>query len=410
MAREVSVGALACRPLKSNFMKATRRFITLTVFMLTVASSVHAQCVVENLKSITYDTVVYGSGNTTHNVTFPQFNPTLGTLTEVRINTKVTLRYSFQLENKELIRISNYRVRAVREDEISSTSLMVPLTSLYQKTYGPYSLAATDGIPGSGVDYTAQGPMYVMNNTNTTYTVYNTADYMGPGTVNFDYVTSTYSTVLGSINYAFNGTAEDTVAFSISYIYCTATMLPADITAFTAQRKDDATIDINWISHNEKNALTYELQKSNDGRNYMGTAHFAAKANANQTAAYRYSYTVGQSDNNKVMFRLKQIDIDGKVKYSSVRVVDMNTNRTNQVKLYPNPTRNTATLLFNNTKRGDWQVEISSMGGQVLQRYHYSNVLTIRLNTNGDLNRGIYLVKASNKKTNEQFTERLVIQ
>ena len=92
-------------------------------------------------------------------------------------------------------------------------ALLSPLTNSYQKQYGFYSLAGSDGIPNSGPDYTQQGPLYVMNQQAINYTVSNTADFFGSGPVMFDYTTSTYSAAQGSINNNLDGSAQDAVIF-----------------------------------------------------------------------------------------------------------------------------------------------------------------------------------------------------
>ena len=107
----------------------------------------NAQCVTP-LSTITFDSTLTGSGNAFHTFTFPRFDAALGTLVEVDVRAEVTLSYRFQLENKENIAINNYRVRVVRDDEISGSVLQTPITNNYQTTYGPYALAAFDGVTG----------------------------------------------------------------------------------------------------------------------------------------------------------------------------------------------------------------------------------------------------------------------
>ena len=390
-------------------MKTRERLLAGIVFAI-ISVQATAQCVTP-LQFRTYDTVVTGSGNSANQITFPKFDPTLGTLTEVEINAKVTMSYSFQLENKEPIPIYNYRVRVVREHEISSSALSVPLTNVFQKTYGNFLLWGADGILGSGPDYMAQGPLYVMNQSNIAYTVYNTADYLGVGNVSFDYNTSTYSIVFGSVNNNIDGTAEDTINFSITYKYCTTWFLDVNITTFTAKKKDDATIDLQWTTNNENNERYYELQKSTDGRNFKGLAQFPAKADATATGTYSYRYPVQQNDYGKIIFRIKQVEKDGTTQYSEQRIVDLKRSNVLQPHLYPNPsTGGPVTLVLNSQKRYDWDVEILSAGGQLMQRYQLKNALLVRLNTRNELQKGLYFVKVTNKKSQEQFIQRLLIQ
>lgn len=377
--------------------------------ILLLATNSRAQCA-NQLNTLSYDTTVNALGNSEYTFAFPKFNPALGTLTQVTIATKVTLVYSFSLENGELNPVSNYRVKVFRDDEINSSALMDPLTNSYQKQYGYYSLAGSDGVPNSGPDFTRQGPLYVMNQQNISYTVYNTADYFGNDSVQFDYTTSTYSAAQGSINNNLEGSAQDAVNFKIIYTFCPQVLLATDITSFSTN-KNNAAIDIKWITQNEKNSHRYEIQKSTDGKLFGDIAQLAAKTNSPQTGSYSYSYPVQPTDHNKtLLFRIKQIDNDGTVKYSAVRAVKVAGAPIEQLKLYPNPAKGAASLVFSNTKRGNWEVTIHSVSGQLLQRYSFTNALMGNINTNSELQKGLYMVRIINKTTEEKFVRQLIIQ
>ena len=377
--------------------------------ILFLAFKSQAQCDAAHLSTLSYDTTVNALGNSIYSFTFPQFNPTLGTLIDVKINTKVTLIYNFRLENGEINPVSNYRVKVFRDDEISSSALVEPLLNSYQKQYGFYSLAGTDGIPNSGPDYTQQGPLYVLNQKDINYTLSNTADFFGSGAVTFDYTTSTYSAAQGSINNSFDGSAQDAVKFNITYTYCPQIILAADITSFKASKVNDAVIDIKWITQNEKNNRNYELQKSTDGKTFRGVAQFAATAA--QTGSYSYSYAVQPTDNNKtVLFRLKQVEGSGTAKYSAVNAIKLSNKTGSQPVIYPNPAKGAANLLFSSTKRSNWEVSVYAVSGQLLKRYNFNNALTGKINTTQEFEKGIYMVKSLNKTTQEQFAQQLLIQ
>jgi len=381
---------------------------TVLPVILFLAIKSQAQCDANHLNTLSYDTTVNAGGNSLYNFTFPQFDPTLGTLTEVKINTKVTLVYNFRLENGEVNPVTNYRVKVFRDDEISSNALMSPLTNSYQKQYGFFSLAGTDGVPNSGPDFIQQGPLYVMNQQAINYTLSNTADFFGSGTVTFDYTTSTYSAAQGSINNIIDGSAQDAVKFNITYTYCPQIILAADITSFKTNKVNDAVIDIKWITKNEKNNRKYELQKSIDGKSFRGVTQFAAKTA--QTGSYSYTYAVQSTDNKTVLFRIKQVEENGTVKYSAVNAVKLSNKTSTDPRIYPNPAKGAANLLFSNVKRSNWEVSVYALSGQLLKRYNFNNALTGKINTTQEFEKGIYMVKSVNKTTQEQFVQQLIIQ
>lgn len=385
-----------------------RRTVLIPVILCWALKS-QAQCDAAHTNTLSYDTSVNALGNSLYSFTFPQFNPTLGTLIDVKINTKVTLVYNFRLENGEINPVANYRVKVFRDDEISSSALMSPLINSYQKQYGFYFLAGSDGIPNSGPDYTQQGPLYVLNQKDINYTLYNTADFFGTGAVTFDYTTSTYSAALGSINNTFDGSAQDEVKFNITYTYCPQIILAADITSFKTNKVNDDVVDIKWITQNEKNNRKYELQKSTDGKTFRGVAQFVAKTTP--TGSYSYSYAVEPTDNSKtVLFRIKQVEESGTAKYSAVNAIKFSNKKGSQPTIYPNPAKGAANLLFSSTKRSNWEVSVYAVSGQLLKRYNFNNALTGKINTTQEFEKGIYMVKSLNKTTQEQFVQQLLIQ
>jgi hypothetical protein len=388
----------------------TRVLYLITVLMLMFASAVLSQTCVDPLRMISYDTTVIGSGNAYHAFTFPKFDPSIGTLMEVRLESEVTLRYSFQLENRESININNYRVRVTRDDEISGAALLNPITYSQIRTYGPYALSAWDGTLGAGSDYVSFGPVYVMNHARSSQTVYNTADYLGNGTVSFDYASTTYSSVLGSVNYTFNGTAQDTIQLRLTYAYCATWFLKSDVLIFNATKNKEDQIDLQWRTEKDVQGRSYEIQKSYDGRSFETVASRIAQPTTTGTSDYRYTYTLRPGDDKpKLIFRLKQVDRNGEIKYSSIRILEIKPRETQKMRVYPNPARSTTQLIFNNSKRGNWQVDLIGMNGVAVKKFEFRNAITGRIDGLQSLPKGIYLLRATEKTTGEVLKERLLV-
>ena len=212
----------------------TRNYVFAFLIIFSFRTQIHAQTCMSPVIKIAYLDTLIGSGNAFNSISFPKFDPTLGTLTQVNISLQISILYNFQLKNGESVPINNYRVRVTRDDEISSASLLNNFFNNYSKTYGTYKLNASDGIAGCGPDFISVGPSFVMNRQTVTQTIYNTADFLGQGNVDFDYSTTTYSAVLGSVNNNFNSEATDTVVFKLEYVLCPSWFLKAELGEFSA--------------------------------------------------------------------------------------------------------------------------------------------------------------------------------
>ena len=381
-----------------------RATLLFPVVLMLAGLNLKAQCD-SNVQSLAYDTSVSGSANDYYQFNFPRFDPTMGTLLDVEINTRMTLRYNFMLENRENTTI-NYRVRVQRDDEISSEALPAPQINSFQKNYGVYKLAGNDGNNGTGPDYVESGMIYPMENYSYHNKYYNTADFMGSGNVGFDYYSSTYSIVFGSMNYNFNANADDTLNFQISYQYCPLTRLASGITSFSAGKKNDLTY-IKWTATNEKEGTEYTIQRSmNGGRTFNDLKRVSSHKNNNG------NYSVNLETPNKtgkVIYRLAITASQGDATYSVQRQVDYGISGQSSSFIYPNPSNGQAQVVFHKTERSDWKVDVFTISGQLLQSFRANKALTARINNNGQLKKGTYIVKATNLVNGEVITEKFIV-
>lgn len=208
-------------------MKPKNWFAAAILLCTIVPASAMAQC--GTLRTVTYDSTVSGlgtTGGTPFNFSFPQFDGGLGTLMEVQLVSQITLSYKYDIENTLNVN-RNHRLRIERYDEVTSPVLASPLNMSYITPWRNHNLSASNGITGSGPDFTSVAPFYIVNNyTMINETHYNTADYIGAGSVAFDYNTYMFRTNDPATGAVINNDASnDAIRFSISYVYCDNIML-----------------------------------------------------------------------------------------------------------------------------------------------------------------------------------------
>src|SRR5687767_8432957 len=144
-------------------MKTSRCLLIGILLSVVPGASIKAQCsgaITPTL--ITYDSTVVGVGRAPYLFTFPKFNPALGTLTSVRIQSVVSIQYNFTLENLDYAP-KTLRHRFFRYDDITSPSASFSHSGEFESPNYSFSMVpAHDGIVGSGPDVVASGPLAVI--------------------------------------------------------------------------------------------------------------------------------------------------------------------------------------------------------------------------------------------------------
>ena len=343
------------------------------------------------LQSISYNMVVPGTGNDSHTINIPQFDPSKGNLVFLKISSVVSLKYAFQLENNNHS-ATNYTLSIGRNDYIGSSALSSPLTNMNNilQNYGPYSLGASDGVTGSGPDYISVPQFAVLNNyTDITDSITNgITNFIGNGNVEFDYYTTTYYKLAG--NYTFNFTANDAISFTVTYYYCSVPVITSSLIDFDAKLQKDNTINISWQTANDQANRTYNVERSSDGTNFNAVTN--VKSIEDTVADYFYDYDLNSNDKSKVYFRLRIVDQNNNTTYSTMREVDL-AEQQNEISLYPNPSHDFINVVFNHTLN-NLQIDVLSSTGESIQKFHCSNTSSVHVGFINALPPGVYFIHA----------------
>jgi hypothetical protein len=373
------------------------------------AAGVKAQCNNGSTPNvITYDSTVVGVGNAPYNFTFPKFDPVLGTLTEVRIQSVVSVRYAFDLENGDAA-VRNIRHSLLRYDDVYSSALIDPIFNSTTSDFGPYRLQPTDNVTGSGTDYIAVGPLDVLSNdTLVNEAVSNVADFMGPGNVEFQYVTSPGTSFSGS-NPSYNGTITDVVKFNVSYVYCTTLFLNSNHITLAASAAGATSALLNWKTTNEKQAKSYEVMVSKDGIHFTTAVVISAKPNSiSDNGSYQYLYEFS-SPVDKLYFRVKQISKDNKTGISPTRPVNWSL-RSNDNAFTLSPGGEAIDTHLPISGGSAWQVDLFGINGQLIQQNRISATLGGAIPLHQRLQKGIYVLRATNLSTRSVISQKLFVR
>ena len=141
-----------------------------------------------------------------------------------------------------------------------------------------------------------------------------------------------------------------------------ASPLPIELLSFGGKAFEGCNL-INWTTGVERANSTYELERSNDARQYTKITSVAAKGNSNNSYQYKDDY-VWQGN---VFYRLKIVEQGKPSVYSNtLKLLAKGKNPTESV-LYPNPANQYINLSVGSTSLLGTTMRLSDVSGKFLQ-------------------------------------------
>jgi uncharacterized repeat protein (TIGR01451 family) len=172
-------------------------------------------------------------------------------------------------------------------------------------------------------------------------------------------------------------------------------LLPGRLTSFSASyQKPDALLE--WKTVEEQNVGKFEIQRSNDMVHFATIGSVKAKGDLSGGSEYDFRDALANIGGEKFYYRLRILDLDEKVNYSRVVMINRNGQSGNEVILNPNPVRGgkaIAWVWFNKDAAADIRV-IDMQGRSILSTQQKIskgyNVVPLDLST---INNGTYFLQ-----------------
>jgi hypothetical protein len=293
----------------------------------------------------------------------------------------------------------NFSISVGRKDNIASPLLSAPYKNVVEAGVGTFFVNPNQTISRAPatVIYRQNNDLSVSGNLN---------DFVGTDRISFNYATRTYTDHSGSSYYSYSASANDTLHFTVTYFFQGPVVLAADLTNFSASKENNETVKLSWTIANEQAGRGYEIQKSMDGNNFSAVGSLPSKIDNN--ADYSYSYSIQNDERKKIYFRLKITDAAGSVKFSEIKMVDMSADNSRSWYLYPNPSGRFINIAFDEFK--NWQVDILSANGSLVQRNRYSNAGTAHIGFTRTLAAGIYFARVTDEQSQKIRVLGFVVQ
>lgn len=257
-----------------------------------------------------------------------------------------------------------------------------PLGSIFSDTANPQisvnvvdpdfettsSISITFGIPGSGIS-----PTTLTSSTT--------------GSLSF-----THSIPLGASYYYYATViqADGDRIFTAPIWVNKTSVVPVSLVSFKGQHQSEG-VYCKWQTASEWNADYFELQRSNDGRNFYPVTRISA-TNTLKTSNYQF---IDVEPSGKMLFyRLRQVDLDGSIHYSAIIFVRIeNEHNDLTVVVSPNPFTDKFTLTFDNALQNEIVLVnyFNEIGKELFARsYHLPSSMQIEIIPPTGLPQGIY--------------------
>jgi Secretion system C-terminal sorting domain len=162
-------------------------------------------------------------------------------------------------------------------------------------------------------------------------------------------------------------------------------------------------VTLKWKTLTEINSNHFDIERSTDGINFVKIGERAAAGNSATDINYTYP------DNMNVAvyyYRLKLVDMDGKITYSNIAKVNKGTVKT--IRTFPNPAVDNLNIEFSNAK-GSYTISLLNQVGQEVKAVKADITNTtqyVRIERN-TVAAGMYYVRVKENSTGEVILKKL---
>lgn len=116
-------------------------------------------------------------------------------------------------------------------------------------------------------------------------------------------------------------------------------VLPMELMTFRVEKQNNKDAHLTWATANEQSSAAFEVERSDDAKNYRFVGKVQAAGHSHDYLAYEFTdFDLQIGDNQTFYYRLKLLDLDGESAYSEVRRVVFGVeSQTLDITVFPNP-------------------------------------------------------------------------
>jgi hypothetical protein len=181
-------------------------------------------------------------------------------------------------------------------------------------------------------------------------------------------------------------------------------LLPVSFKSFTATKGSSA-VSLKWTTASESNNKGFYVQRYTNGQ-WENVMFVATKAvNGNSQSDLNYAATDNAKISGTVQYRILQMDIDGKSKYSEIRALK-GDNVAGSLLVYPNPASHGNVSIVLDNANASYNIQVIDGAGRIVKQF--TNVRNAQQISG--LPRGQYVAKVIDSQSGESSVEKFIMQ
>jgi len=170
--------------------------------------------------------------------------------------------------------------------------------------------------------------------------------------------------------------------------------------------KENNDLNVDWSTYDEMNVDHFEIQRSQNGRQFVTAGTVNPKGNGNSSKA-DYSWIDSSPLSGTSYYRIKEVDIDGGSKFSLIVRADLGKINS-KLNLFPNPAIDKKILVEAKMEKGRYNILVSDLDGRKIYDQavdHSGGIITQSIQLPSNTSSGIYLLMIRGNGVNlfEQF-------
>ena len=182
--------------------------------------------------------------------------------------------------------------------------------------------------------------------------------------------------------------------------------LPVKLTSFNAARKNQ-NVDLSWQTSIEDKNKGFDIERLIGAGGWQKIGFVASQAlNGTSNSSLSYQFTdFNNTTKGVTQYRLKQVDIDNRSAYSSIRSV-RGEGQNNKTIVFPNPSSDGKVNVVFEDVNVIRDVTLIDMNGRTVKQWKGVTSNNIQIE---NLTTGFYSIRIVNNETGEQVVEKIVV-